>query len=262
MSMSLEDILDPVLRAKVKHIISALPRSTDIADIRDALLECQGDVTLAVDLLLGDVPDLEKKSDRISNLAKAGLQEPLVDSENGPQHDSKVLSTTHINGKVKSIAAIDTKTNQTSISDKPTLHKNDIEKTKGVKTLETPDTAGEPHSLIKVKEEETEEIPALNNAGESSCSSTKLLYNLFDSRATESECENALRVCHGDVEKACELLQKSYPFEHNSNDSHRGRKPTNCCPFSKKSVPDLHVTENRNSEQKRRLITPVSFPST
>lgn len=285
MHMSLEDIHDPVLRAKVKKIIPAMPPSATIRHVRDALLSCQGDMSLALDNLFDNPPqkiregievledicpsssssnqDMETPTQSAGNcdFAESCLNQLRVGSKDGPQKDTNMPNSTttitHINGAVKSFT-ISTKSNQTIISDNHTLNKDNIDKTK---ELEAFNTSGELQPPINIKQEKTNKTFASNEAGESSQTSVKLLYDIFGSRASEWECENALQVCDGNTQEACETLQKSYAFDCDNNDGHNNSKITGCSSLSRQTELKFHVTGSRNQGQKRRLMSPVSCPA-
>ena len=110
-------------------------------------------------------------------------------------------------------------------------------------------------------EDPVKEVFANCTPGESSHCRVKKLYELFGSRASEGECENALQLCNGNIHGACELLQKSYAFEDTSNDGDRDAKPKDCHSVFRQSELDSHDSETRNCGLKRRARSTVGFLS-
>lgn len=186
LSLSLEDIYDPVLQAKVKHLMRATLPSCPVRHIRDVVLACQGDVNLAASLLFCDpsgkileaIESLQKRfpqSDELCiieillenagdySIAESLLSRHAIESENDPQNDVRSPSSStsaHTHSGVQSFC-VSTKPAQTAPSYKAEYAQDDFEK------VETSDTSGERQPSIKVKEEDISEIPPIWSIEES-----------------------------------------------------------------------------------------------
>ena len=284
--LSLEDILDPILRSKVRALIPAMPSSFTTRHIRDAILTCQGDINSAADLLVGDPPkeireSIEHLQNKFPLRSKEQITEILiqcvgscegaelrlsqqVDSKNGSQDELKLPSSTttaetkHGREMVPSACA-STKTKQMA-SEKSELAKDDIEKGKG---SETSDDASDIQPPKKIKREETDGIPPtfFSPAPESSRSSVNSLLELFGSRAPEQECEEVLQLCKGNIENAFDMLQKKYAVHSEKKDGDCKATTRDCKPASNQIVLNFPATEPRDRGKKRKQRNVVSFLS-
>ena len=281
-SMSLEDINDPILRSQVRKLSVLIPEPhASIRQVMNAILICNRDMDRAADLLYGEGPKEIRSAigllkerwpqcslDEIMEIlilcagdcvqAESRLRQIFVNSKNvqqlEPRLPSSVTNTTELNGTEQSFG-IGTETNHTvpNIKTEPAE-----ENTENIRMLEIGNVASNVDPT-KIEVELTKEASANSTSGESSRCSIKKLYELFASRASEGECEDALQVCNGNIHEACELLQKSYGFEGASNDGDCNKKSNDCHSVFSQNEPDSHGTESGKCGLKRRARSLVSL---
>lgn len=177
--VSLDNILDPILRSKVRGIIPALGKTFTTREIKDAILICQGHVNDATDLLFGDVPKevqdavelLEQRNPLQSReqimkilikclgnreLAEISLSKQ-ISTEGSCETDSEEHSYTTIlslNSQTGHSIGVHTEINQKT-SDKRESRKDN---TNG-KGLDASTVVSDMHSIIRIKDEAEDKDP-------------------------------------------------------------------------------------------------------
>jgi hypothetical protein len=309
--ITLDSILDPILRGKVRGLIPSMGESFTTREIKDAILTCRADVNDATDLLFGDAPKeiqdavevLEQKlplerRDQIMKilikcrgnreLAEISLSKQVTiedDHDDEPKEHSSTTTTT-LNSQMDHRASEHTEINQTT-SIKTEFAKGNTNS----KRSDVAAAVSETHSVIEIKDEGEEHEPKTSaipissdltslssndiplpsgwihttpaksgaTVAESSRSGIKFLQEIFN-LATEEMCDDALRRCRGNIEAACEILEKKDGFDNFDNDDDDSKTAKNCSPATKQSFTNPHNAESSNCAQKRKAMSVVRYP--